>query len=156
LVEAEKRYFARPPVGISKQFAQNLVSENGRHDSLYWHGASDEFDSPINPLIASAHTEVTSHQAGDDPVPFNGYFFRILKNQGKNAPGGAKSYIVNGQMVSGFAFIAYPAEYRSSGVMTFIVSQNGVVYEKDLGPNTTTIAINMTEYNPDASWHPME
>ena len=158
LVEAEKQYSARPPAGVPKQFAQSLVSDEGRHNGLYWHGASDEFDSPIDPLIASAGQEnaKSGDAAGLDPVPFNGYFFRILKSQGKNAPGGAKSYIVGGKMVGGFAFIAYPAEYRSSGVMTFIVNESGVVYEKDLGPDTTKLANAMTAYNPDSTWHQVD
>jgi hypothetical protein len=159
LVEAEKQYFARPPAGVTKQFAQNLVSDNGRHNGLYWHGASDEFDSPLDPLIASASQE--SAKSADDTyanerIPFNGYYFRILTGQGKDAPGGAKSYIVDGNMVGGFAFVAYPAEYRSSGVMTFIVNESGVVYEKDLGPNTTTVATTMTGYNPDSTWHQVD
>jgi hypothetical protein len=158
LVEAEKQYFAHPPAGVTKQFAQNLVSDEGRHNGLYWRGASDEFDSPLDPLIASAGQEKA--KSGDavssDPIPFNGYYFRTLTGQGKNAPGGAKSYIVDGKMVGGFAFIAYPAEYRSSGVMTFIVNESGVVYEKDLGPNTLAIATNMTVYNPDSTWHQVD
>ena len=159
LVEAEKQYFARAPAGFSKQFTQSLVSDEGRHNGLYWRGASDEFDSPIDPLIASAGQE--SSKSGDDTyaseqIPFNGYYFRILTGQGRNAPGGARSYIVNGKMVGGFAFVAYPAEYRSSGVMTFIVNESGVVYEKDLGPNTVTTATNMTDYNPDSTWHQVD
>ena len=159
LVEAEKQYFARPPAGVTKQFAQNLVSDQGRHNGLYWRGASNEFDSRIDPLIASAGQE--SANSGDDTyaserIPFNGYYFRILTGQGRNAPGGARSYIVNGKMVGGFAFVAYPAEYRSSGVMTFIVNESGVVYEKDLGPNTSTLATTMTDYNPDSTWHQVD
>jgi hypothetical protein len=155
LVEAEKQYFARPPANLPKQFAQRLVSEEGRHDGLYWHGASDEFDSPINPLIAYAYGKGAKDQVGDQ-VPFNGYFFRILTSQGPHARGGAKSYIVNGQMTGGFAFIAYPAEYRSSGVMTFIVNQSGTIYEKDLGPDTAKLAEAMTSYDPDSTWHRAE
>jgi hypothetical protein len=156
LVEAEKQYFARPPAGFSRQFAQNLVSDEGRHNGLYWHGASDEFSSPIDPLIANAHTAGAKDQPGGDPVPFNGYFFRILTAQGPHAPGGAKPYVVNGEMTGGFAFIAYPAEYRSSGVMTFIVDRSGTIYEKDLGPDTTKLAEAMTTYDPDSTWHRAE
>src|SRR6266481_9901408 len=112
LVEAQKEYFARAPAGFSKQFAQKLVSDEGRHDGLYWHGAYDEFDSPISPLIASAQAKASID--GFDPVPFHGYFFRILTSQVPHAPGGAKNYIVDGKMTGGFAFVAYPAEYRSS------------------------------------------
>jgi hypothetical protein len=155
LVEAQKEYFARAPAGFSRQFAQKLVSEAGRHDGLYWHGAYDEFDSPINALIAYAHGTGSKNQVGD-PVPFNGYFFRILTSQGPHAMGGAKSYVVDGVMTGGFAFIAYPAQYRSSGVMTFIVDESGTIYEKDLGPDTAKIAEAMTAYDPDSTWHPAE
>jgi hypothetical protein len=155
LVEAQKEYFARAPAGFSRQFAQKLVSEEGRHDGLYWHGAYDEFDSPINALIAYAHGTGSKSQVGD-PVPFNGYFFRILTRQGPHALGGAKSYLVDGVMTGGFAFVAYPAEYRSSGVMTFIVDETGTIYEKDLGPDTTKAAQAMTAYDPDSTWHQAE
>jgi hypothetical protein len=155
LVEAEKQYFAHPPAGFPKQFAQKLVSEEGRHDGLYWHGAYDEFDSPIEALIAYADGNDPKDPSAD-PAPFSGYFFRILSSQGPHAPGGAKSYVVDGRMTGGFAFVAYPVEYRSSGVMTFIVDESGTVYEKDLGPDTTKIAKAMTAYDPDSTWHPAE
>jgi Protein of unknown function (DUF2950) len=107
--------------------------------------------SPHDALIASVAIEngtATPHA----PVPFNGYYFRILTSQGKKAEGGAKSYIVNGKMLSGFAFVAYPAVYRSTGVMTLIVNQDGIVYQKDLGPDTEKVANAMTEYDPDSTW----
>jgi hypothetical protein len=151
LVEAQKRYFARSLGDLSKQFAQKLISDEGRHDGLYWQGASNEFDSPINPLIAYAYGKSPNDQGGDQ-YPFNGYFFRILTGQGPHARGGAKNYVVDGKMTAGFAFVAYPAEYRSSGVMTFIVSESGVIYDKDLGPNTTKLAEAMTAYDPDFTW----
>jgi Protein of unknown function (DUF2950) len=155
LVEAQREYFARAPAGFSRQFAQKLVGEEGRHDGLYWHGAYDEFDSPINALIAYAHGTGSKNQVGD-PIPFNGYFFRILTSQGPHASGGAKNYIVDGKMTAGFAFVAYPAEYRSSGVMTFVVDESGAIYEKDLGPDTTKAAQAMTAYDPDSTWHQAE
>lgn len=155
LVEAQKQYFAHPRAGFPKQFAQKLVSEDGRHDGLYWRGASDEFFSPINALIANANPVVSDKSVGD-PAPYNGYFFQILTSQGPHAPGGAKNYIVDGKMTAGFAFIAYPAEYRSSGVMTFIVDSSGVIYEKDLGPETVKIAKAMNAYEPDSTWHRVE
>lgn len=155
LVEAQKQYFAHPPVSQPKQFAQKLVSDEGRHNGLYWRGASDEFDSPINPLIAYARQNVPTEQVGEH-VPFNGYMFRILTSQGPHAPGGAKDYIVDGKMVAGFAFVAYPLDYRSSGVMTFIVDESGTIYEKDLGLNTTKVARAMTAYDPDSTWHKVE
>ncbi len=152
LLAAQKQYFARPPVNQPKQFAQKLVSDEGRHNGLYWHGANDEFDSPINPLIAYARQNLPIDQVGEH-VPFNGYMFRILTSQGPHALGGAKNYIVDGKMSTGFAFVAYPVEYRSSGVMTFIVDASGTIYEKDLGPDTTKLAQAMTAYDPDSTWH---
>ena len=152
LVEAQKRYFARPTGNLSHQFAQKLVSDEGRHNGLYWQGAVDAFDSPINPLIACAYGKSSKDQTGDQ-VPYNGYFFRVLTSQGPHAPGGAKNYLVDGKMTGGFAFVAYPAEYHSSGVMSFIVGEAGVVYEKDLGPNTADLAEAMTAYDPDSTWH---
>jgi hypothetical protein len=155
LVEAQKQYFARAPRDLPKQFAQKLVSNEGRHDGLYWHGAGDEFDSPINPLIAYAYGKSPKDEVGDQ-VPFNGYFFRILTGQGSHAPGGAKNYVIEGKMSAGFAFVAYPAEYRSSGVMTFIVDASGTIHEKDLGPNSTRLAEAMTAYDPDSTWRKAE
>ena len=155
LVEAQEQYFARPPRDVSKQFAQKLVSDEGGHNGLYWHGASDESDSPINPLIAYARQNVPTENVGEH-VPYNGYMFRILTRQGQHAPGGARSYIVDGKMTEGFAFVAYPVEYRSSGVMTFIVDKSGTIHQKDLGPSTTKIAAAMTAYDPDSSWKKAE
>jgi Protein of unknown function (DUF2950) len=155
LVAAQNQYFARPPANLSHQFAQKLVSDEGGHNGLYWFGASDEFDSPIDPLIAYARQNLPSDQVGEH-VPFNGYMFRILSSQGPHAPGGAKNYIVDGKMTAGFAFVAYPVAYRSSGVMTFIVDQSGTICEKDLGPNTTKLAQAMTVYDPDSTWHKAE
>jgi len=155
LVEAQKQYFARPPADVPKQFAQKLVSDEGGHNGLYWQGASDESDSPINPLIAYARQNLPTDQVGEH-VPFNGYMFRILTRQGPHARGGAKNYIVDGKMSGGFAFVAFPVEYRSSGVMTFIVDASGNIYEKDLGPNTTKLAAAMAAYDPDSTWHQAE
>jgi len=155
LVEAQRQYFARPPASVPKQFAQKLVSDEGQHNGLYWHGASDEFDSPINPLIAYARQNLPTDQVGEH-VPFNGYMFRILTSQGPHAPGGAKNYIADGKMSAGFAFVAYPVEHRSSGVMTFIVDKSGAIYEKDLGRDTTKVAQTMTTYDPDSTWRKVE
>lgn len=155
LVQAQKEYLARPPANVPKQFAQKLVSDEGGHNGLFWQGASDESDSPINPLIAYARQNLPTDQVGEH-VPYNGYLFRILTGQGQHAPGGAKSYIVDGRMTAGFAFVAYPVDYRSSGVMTFIVDASGTIYEKDLGPNTTKLAQTMTIYDPDSTWHRAE
>jgi len=155
LVDAQKEYSARPPANLPKQFAQKLVSDEGQHNGLYWHGAADEFDSPINPLIAYARQNLPTDQVGEH-IPFNGYMFRILTSQGSHAAGGAKNYIFDGKMTAGFAFVAYPVEYRSSGVMTFIVDKSGAIYEKDLGPDTTKLAQAMTAYDPDSTWHKVE
>lgn len=136
------------PAGI---FAQHLRSSAGRHDGLYWERKRGEMRSPLGDLVAQAAEE------GYDPnrsasEPFWGYHFRILTAQGPAAPGGKKSYVKNGDMRGGFALLAYPAKYAYSGVMTFVVGQDGVVYQTDLGEDTATRALSLTEYNPDASW----
>jgi hypothetical protein len=155
LVDAEKQYYAKAPYGFASEYAQKLVSDDGKHNGLYWEETGDQFESPIDPLIAYARHNPQKEEASAQ-VPFNGYFFRILTSQGPHAPGGAKNYVVNGKMTAGFAFVAYPAEYRSSGVMTFVVSKSGVIYEKDLGPNTTKLAEATTAYDPDSTWHKVE
>ncbi|HEY4839787.1 MAG TPA: DUF2950 domain-containing protein [Candidatus Acidoferrales bacterium] len=153
LVDAQKEYNAKPHDGDStNQYAQKFFSDPDKHNGLYWTTASGEEQSPIGPLVASAEAEGYSHDANHQAQPFMGYYFRVLKAQGANAPGGAKSYLVGGKMTRGFAFVVYPAEYRSSGVMTFIVNQDGVVYEKDLGVKTAEIAKALTAYNRDATW----
>jgi hypothetical protein len=134
------------------QFALRFVSQEDDHTGLFWQNAIDEFDSPLDPRIASAGVEPALKGEPKDPLPFHGYFFRMLMAQGGYAHGGAKNYIVNGQMTGGFAFLAYPAKYGSTGVMTFIISQDGTVYRKDLGPDTARVAKAATEYDPDSSW----
>jgi hypothetical protein len=155
LVDAQKQYYDRAQKGYAKEYAQKLVSDEGNHNGLYWQGTEDQFDSPVNPLIAYARQNRPAGEVGSHD-PFNGYFFRILTSQGPHARGGAKKYVVNGKMTEGFAFVAYPAEYRSSGVMTFIVDKSGTIYEKDLGPNTTKLVEKMTDYDPDSSWYKAE
>jgi Protein of unknown function (DUF2950) len=153
LVDAQKEYDAKTRDGDStNQYAQKFFSDPDKHNGLYWTAASGGEQSPIGPLVASAEAEGYSHDANHQAQPFMGYYFRVLKAQGANAPGGARSYLVDGKMTRGFAFVAYPAEYRSSGVMTFIVNQDGVVYEKDLGARTAEIAKALTAYNRDATW----
>jgi Protein of unknown function (DUF2950) len=152
LVAAQKDYYAMQ----HNEYAKQIYSDEGQHNGLYWKVAEGEPQSPIGPLVASAVAEgYVKGQAGP-PTPYRGYFFHILTRQGEHAPGGAKSFIVNGKMTAGFAFIAYPAEYRSSGVMTFIVNQDGIVYQKDLGKETESLGKAMQEYNPDASWRKAE
>jgi hypothetical protein len=157
LFDAEQEYYARTGhTGAAGQYAQRFVSDNGRHNGLYWKDTSDEYESPIDPLVAAAGREQSVNIQDGDPVPFSGYYFRILTRQGEKARGGAKSFLAGGRMTSGFAFLAYPAKYRSSGAMTLIVDQDGIVYEKDLGPRTSEIAQSIKEYNPDSSWHKAE
>jgi hypothetical protein len=158
LVDAENQYYSKPrgDDGV-QQYAQRFVSNKGEHNGLYWLEAEDEFESPIDPRVADAGSRngiAKDLQTG--PIPFHGYFFRILKRQGRSAPGGAEEYVVNGKMTRGFAFLAYPAEYGSSGVMTFIVNQDGIVFQKDFGANTIEVAKTMVEYNPNSSWERSE
>ena len=152
LVAAEKEYRA----AHQDEFARKMYSDEGKRDGLYWKTAAGQPDSPIGPLVASAVAEGYPKGEGNPPTPYRGYYFRILTSQGKDAPGGAKSYIANGKMTEGFAVIAYPAEYRSSGVVTFIVGQDGVVYQKDLGKKTEALAKATKEYNPDSTWQKAE
>jgi hypothetical protein len=156
LVNAQNDYYSQPRDGKAQQYAQVFVSDEGSHNGLFWKTAEGEPPSPIGPLVADAAGQDYRKPQGEEPSPFHGYYYRILTGQGKMAPGGAKSYIVNGEMTGGFAILAYPAEYRSSGVMTFIVNQTGVIYQKDLGAKTSDIANSMKEYAPDKSWARVE
>ena len=157
LVNAEKAYYAKPRGDDAvKQYAQRFVSDRGGHNGLYWWGAGDEPQSPIGPLVAGAGSDGAAQQRSTGQMPFHGYYYRLLTSQGKHAPGGARNYVVNGRMTRGFAFVAYPAEYRSSGVMTFIVNQDGIVYEKDLGAQTADIARRLSAYDPDRTWYRAE
>jgi hypothetical protein len=135
------------------EYAEKMLSDEGQHNGLYWPAAAGAPQSPIGPLVASAVAEGYAGGSKSALTPYRGYYFRVLTLQGKNAAGGAKSYVVSGKMTEGFAFVAYPAEYRSSGVMTFIVGSDGVVYEKDLGKETGVVAKVMEKYDPDATWH---
>ena len=156
LVEAQQEYASIARDGDkTKHYALKFLSSDGKHDGLYWKTGDNDDPSPIGPLIADAAGEGYTAQQGQ-PTPFHGYYYRILTKQGPAAKGGAKDYLVNGQLTRGFAFVAYPSEYRNSGVMTFIVDQSGTVYEKDLGADTEKLAEAMTEYNPDDSWDPAD
>jgi hypothetical protein len=135
------------------EYAEKILSDEGQHNGLYWPALAGTPRSPIGPLVASAVADGYTLANKSALTPYRGYYFHMLTRQGKNAPGGAKSYVVNGRMTEGFAFVAYPAEYRSSGVMTLIVGSDGVVYEKDLGKETSVIAKAMKKYDPDATWH---
>jgi hypothetical protein len=153
LVNAQREYYSQPRDGASeKQYAQKLLSDPDKHNGLYWQTVSGQAQSPLGPLIASAEREGYSENANQQPQPFHGYYFRILKGQGPNAPDSALSYLVDGKMTRGFAFLAYPAEYRTSGVMTFLVDQDGIVYEKDLGCRTPKMVKSFTRYSRDSTW----
>jgi type II secretory pathway pseudopilin PulG len=156
LVDAQNEYYSQSRDGRVQQYARAFASDEGQHNGLFWKTAGDEPESPIGPLVADAAAEGYRKPEGEESSPFHGYYFRILTGQGKTAQGGAKSYIVNGAMTGGFAILAYPADYRSSGVMTFIVSQSGVIYQKDLGPKTSEIASALKEYTPDKTWRRAE
>ena len=146
--DAQRQYAAKPRDGTKvRQFAQLLRSSPGKKDGLYWDAdpSKGEELSPFGPLIKDA----ASRQRG---VPYNGYYFRILKKQGPAAPAGRYNYVINGRMIAGYALIAYPADYGDSGIKTFIVNHYGDVYEKDLGPETAQRAAAITEYNPDSTW----
>ena len=151
LVAAQKESSAE-----HKEYARKIFSDEEQHNGLYWKAAAGEPQSPIGPLVASAVAQGYAPSQPGAPTPYRGYYFHVLTRQGKNAPGGAKNYIVNGKMTDGFAFVAYPAEYRSSGVMTFIVTEDGVVYQKDLGRKTHVLAKGMKEYDPNPSWQKAE
>jgi len=138
-------------------YAQRIASTPGKKDGLYWKPGEGEEASPLGPFAAEAAQEGYAGKAGGNkPVPYRGYYYRILKAQGKNAPGGSYDYVVKGKMIFGFAMVAYPAKYGSSGIMTFIVNQEGVVYQKDLGKNTPKVATAMMRYNPDDTWKKVE
>ena len=151
LVDAQQLHYAKANDG-ERRYALNFSGDkDDNDDSLFSSGSGGQFLSPHDTLIAYAGIE-NGTASVHNLAAFNGYYFRILTFQGKNAGGGAKSYVVNGKMVGGFAFVAYPAVYRSTGVMSFIVNQDGIVYQKDLGPDTDKIGAAMTEYDPDSSW----
>jgi hypothetical protein len=157
LVDAQKEYFSQLHDGDSSNlYAQKIFSDSGKHNGLYWEAASGEPESPIGPLVAAAAAEGYTRTPDQKPQPFQGYYFRILTGQGKSAPGGTVSYVAEGKMAHGFAFVAYPAEYRVSGVMTFIVDQDGIVYEKDLGRRTDELAKALTKYERDRTWRKAE
>jgi hypothetical protein len=134
------------------EYAQKFLSSPGRHDGLYWPAATEAEESPLGPLIADARAEGYRASGKAGPKPYHGYLYRILKGQGAAAQDGAYDYVVRGHMIAGFALVAFPARYEASGVMTFIVNHDGVIYQKDLGPDTAAIAEKMTLFDPDPSW----
>ena len=152
-VDAQREY-----AKLEGAYAQKIRSEPGKHDGLYWEEQSGKRASPLGPLFAEASAEgytTPEPGAGAGPQPYHGYVYRVLTEQGSHAPGGAKSYMKDGKMTGGFALIASPAEHGSSGMMTFIVGPQGVIYQKDLGAKTSEAAKAMTAYDPDESWTPV-
>jgi hypothetical protein len=150
-VDAQAQYASEDRDGDEVlEYAQKMISTQGKKDGLYWQVASaDDGVSPFGPFIAELPTYVLERTAGE---PYMGYYYRILTRQSDIAPGGRYDYIINGNMIAGFAAVAIPAEYTETGVMTFIVSHQGKLYEKDLGEDTALIAAAIQEYNPDESW----
>ena len=156
-VAAQKIYAQKGHDGLAPGlFAKTFRSDQGKQNGLYWPAARGEKRSPLGDLLAQAAEERGATNPNAAPSPLHGYFFKILTAQGPSAPGGAKDYVVNGQMSGGFAMVAWPAQYDVTGVMTFVVNQDGIVQEKDLGRDTATAAKSMTLYNPDASWAPVQ
>jgi DUF2950 family protein len=149
-VRAQKDYAAKghdgQPTGL---YAQKFASDEGKQNGLYWPVAAGKPQSPLGPAVAAATAE---GYGGSSPEPYHGYIYKRLQAQGPDAPGGAKNYVANGKQSGGFALIAYPAKYGSSGIMTFVVNQDGVIYQKDLGDDTETIAAGIISFNPDQSW----
>jgi hypothetical protein len=151
-VDAENEYADKDRGDGVGTYAQRIVSSPGKKDGLYW--PSDNNDSPLGELAAEANAE--GYKAGSGPQPYHGYYYRILTQQGASAPGGALNYVVKGKMIGGFALVAYPADYGNSGVMTFIVSHAGTVYQKDLGEDTEARVKSMTSFDPDKTWKKVE
>jgi hypothetical protein len=151
-VDAQREYYLRNAQGgVLLQYASRFMSTPGKHDGLYWETTADEPPSPLGLFLVRARAEGYEHTASH-PIPYHGYYYKILTQQGPHAPGGAFDYIVRGKMMGGFAMVAYPAQYGSSGIMTFIVNHEGVVYQKDLGPDTPVIAPSITMFDPDETW----
>jgi hypothetical protein len=150
-VDAQDEYAEKDRTGAGvNTYAQRIISQPGKKDGLYWPTSQGEEVSPLGELIAEATKQ--GYRVGGGRTPFHGYYFKILTKQGAAAAGGELEYIVNGKMIGGFALVAYPAEYRNSGVMTFIINHAGTVFQKDLGPNTAQVAERMTAFNPDKTW----
>ena len=155
--DAQREYAAMKRNGGGPKFAQKFASSEGKKDGLHWEAGEGEEESPFGPLIARATEEGYADGLDEDsPEPFHGYYFKILKAQGEHANGGAFDYVADAKMVLGFALVAYPAKYGASGIMTLIVNQEGVIYEKDLGEETATVAAAMATFDPDDTWRKYE
>jgi hypothetical protein len=156
-VDAQREYATkdRDKDGLL-EYAQKFASSQGKRDGLFWETKEGESPSPLGPLVVQAVAAGYKKASGGQRTPYHGYYFKILTAQGKNAPGGAYDYLVKGKMMGGFAMVAWPATYGSSGIMTFLVNHDGVVYQKDLGAQTAGIASGMTKFDPDSSWKKAE
>jgi hypothetical protein len=156
-VDAQREYSTRKGSGADPliEYAQKFRSDEGKKDGLYWPTKEGEEMSPFGPLVAQAKNEGYQRKK-DAPTPYHGYYYKIIKAQGKNAPGGEYDYVVNNKMILGFALVAWPAEYGNSGIMTFIVNQGNTVFQKDLGPDTARIAGALEKYDPDKTWKKAE
>jgi Protein of unknown function (DUF2950) len=154
-VDAQDEYAEKDRTGAGAGvYAERFVSQPGKKDGLYWPTAQGEEESPLGELFAAASRQ--GYRAGEGRSPYHGYYYKILTKQGAAAVGGPADYVVNGKMIGGFALVAYPAEYRNSGVMTFLVNYNGTVFQKDLGPKTAELAEAVTSFNPDPTWKKVE
>jgi len=154
-IDVQLDYFSADRLGDGYlQFAQKVNSTPGKFDGLYWSNANGEDMSPLGPFAAQA-AAVETNPTGEI-VPLSGYYFKILTAQGDAAPGGARSYLVDGRMIAGFALVAWPSEYRVTGVSTLMVNQLGIVYQKDLGPDTDKLARAIAQFNPDSTWTKVE
>ena len=152
-MDAQREYYLRNPMHSALlHYAQKFLSTKGTRDGLFWPTKAGEELSPLGPRIAGARRAGYSRGKVGTRLAYHGYHYRILTRQGPDAPGGAYDYVVRGKMLGGFALVAYPARWANSGVMTFIVNHEGVVYQKDLGPDTAALARAMTQFNPDPTW----
>jgi hypothetical protein len=154
-VQAQNEYASLDPAGLGPHvYAQKIVSSPGKKDGLYWPSVEGQPESPLGDLFAEAAAE--GYKPGAKPIPYHGYYYRILKRQSGGAPGGAFDYVVKGKMIGGFALLAYPAEYGNSGIMTFMVSHDGQVFQKDLGPRTAKLVQKIQSFAPDATWQKVD
>ena len=155
-VQAQREYASEDRVGDGVlAYAQHLHSTTGQHDGLFWPAQAGDPLSPLGPLVAGARVEGYRHAArmlNEQQAPYHGYYFKIMTAQGGHAPGGKYNYIINGRMIAGFALVAWPAQWANTGVMTFIVNQQGRVYQRNLGPQTARLAAKFTRYDPDDRW----
>jgi hypothetical protein len=150
-VQAQNEYASLDPARLGRGvYAERIVSRPGRKDGLYWPSSEGEAQSPLGVLAAQASAE--GYKAGSGPIPYHGYYYRILTRQGPSAPGGAYDYLVKGKMMGGFGLLAFPAEYGNSGIVTFMVNHDGTVFQKDLGPKTARLARRIESFAPDQTW----